>query len=161
MGFGSMIDVTPSADIGTIMAIMDAAFDPQFGERWSSDQLSSTLSMSHSAALVAHSKQSDESPDAVGFLVYRTILGESEMLMIGVRPEFRQQGIAAALIAEWENSQSCKGVTHFFLEVRTCNPAKTLYEKLHFAKVGVRSCYYKGIGGIQYDAITMRKDVCT
>lgn len=90
-----------------------------------------------------------------GFVVYRKVLDEAEIITIGVAPEMRRGGIASAMIGIIEKTLLCQGVKKIFLEVASTNiPAKKLYENMGFKRVGVRPKYYDGV-----DAILMEKEL--
>ena len=90
-----------------------------------------------------------------GFIVYRIVLDEAEIITIGVNPENRRQGIASAMIGIIEKTIKNQGVKKIFLEVASNNiPAQKLYENCGFIQVGLRPKYYDGI-----DAILMSKDL--
>lgn len=90
-----------------------------------------------------------------GFIVYRIAVDEAEIITIGVDPEMRRQGIAAAMIGIIEKNLKNQGVKKIFLEVALNNePAKRLYESMGFKVVGSRPKYYDGV-----DAILMVKDI--
>lgn len=90
-----------------------------------------------------------------GFIVWRTVCDEAELITIGVHPDARSTGIASAMIAIMENEVRKAGATKIFLEVSAKNaPAIALYKKLGFVQNGLRPKYYDGI-----DAILMVKQV--
>ncbi len=90
-----------------------------------------------------------------GFIVYRQILDEAEIITIGVAPDARRTGIAAAMLGIAESDLKKSGAKHIFLEVAADNaPARALYEQNGYVQIGVRPKYYDGI-----DAIMMRKDI--
>ena len=90
-----------------------------------------------------------------GFVVYRQTLDEAEIITIGVAPDARRTGIAAAMLGIIEADLKKSGAKHIFLEVAADNaPARALYEQNGYVQIGVRSKYYDGV-----DAITMRKDI--
>ena len=90
-----------------------------------------------------------------GFIVYRIVLDEAEIITIGVNPEKRRQGIASAMIGIIEKTIKNQGVNKIFLEVAANNIAgQKLYENCGFNRVGLRPKYYDGI-----DAILMSKDL--
>ena len=90
-----------------------------------------------------------------GFIVYRIVVDEAEIITIGVNPEMRRQGIASAMIKIIEKTIKNQGVKKIFLEVASNNiPAQKLYENHGFNQVGLRPKYYDGI-----DAILMSKDI--
>lgn len=90
-----------------------------------------------------------------GFIVYRAVADEAEIITIGVHPDARRGGIAAAMLGIIEGDLKKRGIKHIFLEVAADNaPARSLYENNGYAEIGVRRGYYDGV-----DAITMRKDI--
>ncbi len=90
-----------------------------------------------------------------GFIVYRTVADEAEIITIGVNPEMRRNGIASAMISIIEKNIKNQGVKKIFLEVSANNiPAQKLYENLGFLVVGNRPKYYNGV-----DAILMSKEL--
>ena len=90
-----------------------------------------------------------------GFIVYRIVVDEAEIITIGVNPEKRRQGIASAMIGIIEKTIKNQGVKKIFLEVASNNiPGQKLYENCGFSSVGLRPKYYDGI-----DAILMSKDI--
>lgn len=90
-----------------------------------------------------------------GFIVYRIVLDEAEIITIGVNPEMRRNGIASAMIGIIEKTIKSQGVNKIFLEVASNNiPAQKLYENCGFKTVGLRPKYYDGV-----DAILMSKDI--
>ena len=77
-----------------------------------------------------------------GFIVYRIVLDEAEIITIGVNPEMRRQGIASAMIGIIEKTIKNQGVKKIFLEVASNNtPGQKLYENCGFIQVGLRPKY--------------------
>ena len=90
-----------------------------------------------------------------GFIVWRATLDEAELITIGVAPDARRTGIAAAMMGIMESELKKSGVKSVFLEVAENNiPARKLYEQNGYVQIGVRPKYYDGI-----DAIMMKKDL--
>ena len=90
-----------------------------------------------------------------GFIVYRAVADEAEIITIGVAPDARRTGIAAAMLGIIEGDLKKRDVKHIFLEVAADNaPARALYQNNGYVEIGVRPGYYGGI-----DAIMMRKDI--
>lgn len=90
-----------------------------------------------------------------GFIVYRAIAPEAELITIGVHPDARRGGIAATMIELMVRDLAARGVKKVFLEVAENNhPARALYERHGFTVVGRRPKYYDGI-----DAILMARDL--
>lgn len=90
-----------------------------------------------------------------GFIVWRAIAPEAEIITIGVAPDARRTGIAAAMLAIMENEVKKSGVTKIFLEVAENNTAaRQLYERAGYIIDGRRPKYYDGV-----DAILMSKNI--
>jgi ribosomal-protein-alanine N-acetyltransferase len=90
-----------------------------------------------------------------GFIVWRAVADEAELITIGVAPDARRTGIGAAMIGIMEGELKKSGVKSVFLEVAENNaPARKLYEQNGYAQIGVRPKYYDGV-----DAIMMKKDL--
>lgn len=90
-----------------------------------------------------------------GFIVYRAIADEAEIITIGVAPDARRTGIAAAMLGIVENELHRAGVKKIFLEVAETNaPARALYTNGGYNEIGRRPKYYDGV-----DAIMMAKEL--
>lgn len=90
-----------------------------------------------------------------GFIVYRIVVDEAEIITIGVNPEMRRNGIASAMVGIIEKTLKNQGVKKIFLEVASNNiAAQKLYENSGFVRVGLRPKYYDGV-----DAILMSKNI--
>lgn len=90
-----------------------------------------------------------------GFIVYRQTLDEAEIITVGVAPDARRTGIAAAMLGIVEGELKKSGVKSVFLEVAKDNPpARQLYSSNGYVEIGVRPKYYDGV-----DAIMMKKDL--
>lgn len=90
-----------------------------------------------------------------GFIVWRAVADEAEIITIGVHPNARRGGIAAAMLGIMENELRKNGIRSVFLEVADNNtPARTLYEMNGYKKIGTRPKYYDGV-----DAIMMKKEL--
>ena len=88
-----------------------------------------------------------------GFVVWRVVADEAEIITIGVHPDARRGGIADAMLTLVESDVKKRGGKKIFLEVAENNvPARALYEHNGYVQVGVRPKYYDGT-----DAILMVK----
>jgi len=143
-----------------IMAVMEAAFDPAYGEAWNRRQVADALTMPSTHALVVDAAGAliPDAPgpaaDAAGFVLTRHVLDEEELLLIAVIPPARRQGVAAALIRHLFSAARDRGTTRIFLEMHRGNPAVHLYRKFGFEPIGERRNYYRMANGERIDAIT-------
>lgn len=137
-------------DVAAIMPVMNAAFDPHFGEAWTAAQCMATLAMPGSRLLIARSDA-----QVVGFALSRWVVDEEELLLIGVDSNYRRTGVGRNLINALLNNAKLSGQASIFLEVRNGNRAQNFYNEMGFRPVGRRPGYYKGSDGSHYDSITM------
>lgn len=147
-------------DLDRIMAVMDAAFDPAFGEAWTRRQVADALIMPNTHYLLAGAdgrSPRDEEP-AAGFALSRGAADEEELLLIAVDPDHRGRGIGGALLERLVSDARERGVTRLFLEMREGNRAEALYRRLGFASVGRRRHYYRRASGGPIDAITFVRE---
>ena len=90
-----------------------------------------------------------------GFIVWRAVADEAEIISVGVVPDARRAGIAAAMLGIMENELKKNGIKNVFLEVAENNhPACQLYKNNGYNEIGVRPKYYDGV-----DAIMMKKEL--
>jgi [ribosomal protein S18]-alanine N-acetyltransferase len=137
-------------DVDAAMAVMIDAFDPTFGEAWTRSQLLSGLSIANTRLLVSRFEDI-----VIGFALTRTIIDETELLMIGVQRQWQGKAIASKLVQQIIEFESAKQRQRIFLEVRSSNHARQFYEKIGFSEIGRRTNYYRGSNGDKFDAITM------
>lgn len=142
------------ADLDSVMEIIDAAFDPRFGEAWTRAQCAGILPM-HGVIL----RLAMMDGAAKGFSLSRHVADEAELLLLGVLPDYRGRGIAGALLAHFIGDSAGAGAHHLHLEVRDGNPAVSLYEKHQFGVAGRRHRYYRGPAGEMFDALTMVRNL--
>ncbi|MEQ5788560.1 GNAT family N-acetyltransferase [Erythrobacter sp. NFXS35] len=148
-----------------IMAVMEAAFDPAYGEAWNRRQVADALAMPSTHALVVDGDGdlvSDGTGDVgtpAGFVLSRHVLDEEELLLIAVVPGARRRGIGAILINHLFDAARSRGITRIYLEMRRGNPALHLYRKLGFAAIGERPKYYRMTNGERIDAITFGRSI--
>jgi len=140
-----------------IMAVMEPAFDPAFGEAWNRRQVSDALLLPNTHALLAgpDAQILTDDGEAAGFTLSRGAADEEELLLIAVRPEYRGRGVGKALMAQFVQQAQARGADKLFLEMREGNPAVALYRHFGFQEVGVRRNYYKSGRGGPFNALTM------
>lgn len=146
-------------DIDRIMAVMEAAFDPRYGEAWNRRQIEDSLALpgTHYLLIDADKREPVDDVPAAGFALSRNIVGEEELLLIAVKPELRGRGIGAALLSRVIAAARGRGAERIFLEMREGNPAEALYRRYGFESVGRRRNYYRRGEGPALDAITFSR----
>ncbi|GAB5350008.1 GNAT family N-acetyltransferase [Alteriqipengyuania sp. 357] len=149
------------AELDAIMRIMQAAFEPQWGEAWNRNQVGSALMMAntHPTLLADDGTLAQDPADAVAFAIVRAAPGEEEILLIAVDPACRRKGLGGKLIAFLATHAEQRGAERLFLEMRENNPARSLYETHGFAPIGRRKAYYSLSDGARMDAITFGLDL--
>lgn len=122
-----------------------------FSDPWSAKSILSELDNPLSLWLTAI-----EENCVAGYVGSQTVLGETDMMNIAVRPENRRQGIGETLIETLVDQLKQIGSHCLTLEVRISNePAIKMYEKLGFVMVGRRPRYYQNP---REDALILRKE---
>ena len=90
----------------------------------------------------------------VGFICFRNIGDESELLNVCVHPQYRQSGIGKKLMQFYIDFCHQINIKTFHLEVNASNqPAIHLYQLFSYQSVGVRKKFYEG----RFDALRMIK----
>jgi ribosomal-protein-alanine N-acetyltransferase len=141
-----------SGDLTAVMAIMNAAFSPRFGEAWTRSQCAGILPMAGVALILAHDNGHDR---PVGFSLFRTVADEAELLLLAVAPDHQRRGIGRLLLEQFVERARAAGASRVHLEVRDGNPAVRMYRLAGFEPAGRRPNYYRGNDGRQFDAITL------
>lgn len=151
--------------VDRIMTVMEAAFDPAYGEAWNRRQVAEALALPSTHPLVTDADGTfiPEGPGAsrtpVGFVLTRHVLDEEELLLIGVAPGARRRGVGAALIEHMFTAARIRGVSRIFLEMRRGNPAIHFYHRFGFEPIGERRNYYRMANGERIDAITFARSI--
>lgn len=141
-------------DLAEVSRIMADAFDPRFGEAWTSAQCMGMLSLPGVWLVIAGLESND-----VGFALARSTGEEAELLLLATRPAARRRGVAGALLRAIVAEAQARGVNQLHLEVRSGNDAVRLYRREGFEKVGERKNYYRGKMGQAFDAHTYSREL--
>jgi ribosomal-protein-alanine N-acetyltransferase len=146
-----VIELRPgsAADLAAVNRVMTEAFDPSFGEAWSSAQCLGMLALPGVWLTLAV-----DDDMLAGFAMARVVAGDGELLLLAVQPASRRTGIGAALLRAVIADARERAAERLHLEVRAGNSAVALYRAHGFAEVGRRRDYYRGITGRAYDAQT-------
>lgn len=142
--------------VDAIMAVMEAAFDPAYGEAWTHRQVSDALTFprTHFILLDADGQEPARPENCAGFTLSRQIGDEEELLLIAVVPAARRRGVGHALMGRFIAEATARGSATLFLEMRDGNPAEALYLAHGFRPVGRRPNYYRSGRGGPFDAVT-------
>ena len=109
--------------------------------------------------------QTTENPNEVACYALMMIgYQESNLLNIGVNPEFQRQSIATQMMQRLLLISRINHAKHMWLEVRESNQAAIkLYQKFNFKVIGLRKNYYKYTNAegkrIKEDAVLMSRPV--
>lgn len=143
-------------DVARIMAVMQVAFDPRFGEAWTHHQVLDALVIGNCRYRLvdAAGRECSEGELAAGFYLARLGVEEEELLLVGVDPEHRGKGLGTQLLEQLIASSARNGSRRIFLEMRRGNPAASIYTTLGFKSIGERPNYYRCMDGTRLDAIT-------
>jgi [ribosomal protein S18]-alanine N-acetyltransferase len=144
-----------SADLDSVIEIMNSAFDDRFGEAWTRSQCAGILPMPGVELVVAHNSDGT----TAGFSLYRTISDEAELLLLAVAPRKRRRGIGRMLLDNFLQHAREAGASRIHLEVREGNPAVIMYRSAGFRLVGRRPKYYRGRFGGEFNALTLRREI--
>lgn len=122
-----------------------------FSMPWSVNSIASELNNPLSLWVVAC-----DGEKVVGYVGSQSVMGEADMMNLGVTEHYRRQGVGRALVRELIAQLLSSGVHSLSLEVRASNaPAISLYDQLGFAQVGRRINYYSNP---KEDALILRKE---
>ncbi len=84
-------------------------------------------------------------PTIVGFVGFRRVIDEAELMNMAVDPAHQRQGVGRELLAEGRRRLSEQGARRIYLEVRASNaPAQSLYYSVGFVLLSRRRDYYNG-----------------
>ncbi len=145
-----------SADLPAVMAIMNAAFEPRFGEAWTRSQCAGILPMTGVSLMLARDNGREQ---PLGFALFRNVAGDSELLLLAVAPDHQRRGIGRLLLEQFLDCARDSGASRVHLEVRDGNPAIEMYRSAGFKPAGRRPNYYRGNDGRQYDALTFARQL--
>ena len=151
--------MTLTDDIDRIMAVMQAAFAPEYGEAWNRTQVEDALLIGNCyyRLLSPDGIEPADGTPAAGFFLSRQGFEEEELLLLGVAPDYRRRGIGNKLLEKLKEDAEKRGAKRLLLEMRRGNPAEFLYRDQGFEKIGERLNYYRTPSGNRLDAITFCK----
>lgn len=132
-------------DIDAVMAIEVASYPVP----WKCEHFSDEIAARYSWPLVAV-----EEGNVIGYVCLMSLFEEAQILNIAVLQSRQGRGVARMLLEHAFSLALEKGAETMSLEVRASNiTAISLYKKLGFTRVGIRTGYYESME----DAILMEK----
>ncbi len=153
--------IAPGDDIDRLMAVMQAAFDPAYGEAWNRRQVEDALLIGNCfyALLAEHGAAPAGDEPAAAFFLARMGFDEAELLLLAAAPAHRRKGLASALLEQLCAAAKARGAVRLLLEMRANNSAEALYFAHDFKPIGRRPQYYRSSNGERLDAVTLAKDL--
>lgn len=145
-----MVTIEPATtDHLDVMVTLQAASFVSGQERhWNKQDFKEALSMTGMTGLLL--KDGDT---WAAFYLFRQIVDEAEIILLGVDPAFQRLGYASQLLGCGLEIMQKAGTVKVCLEVREDNyVAMHFYETYGFEKVGLRRAYYHLSNGQRKDA---------
>lgn len=128
-----------------------------FARGWSPTDLESLIS---DRGVVADGLFLGDAARPKGFVLSRAVLDEAEILTIALAPAIRGRGLSRTLLERHLETLRREGVARLHLEVDEGNaPARALYARLGFGRVGRREGYYRRPDGARAAALTLALDL--
>jgi len=122
------------------------------GKSWGADSIKASFVASRVTVLFGG--REEIAPE--GFVLWRNLGEDAEILTIGVVPAARGLGLGAALLAAAIDGARAEGAARMLLEVGDENTAaRALYDRAGFRRIGARKRYYRDGG----DAMLMALDL--
>ncbi len=108
---------------------------------WTSEQYNKLVD---SGVVLVSEEAAKQAGKLCGFVCAKAVAGEWEIENLAVSAEFLRRGIATELVRALIHRAENDAASAILLEVRESNlPARHLYEKHGFRKVGRRLLYYR------------------
>ena len=114
-----------------------------FRRGWSGAEFEALLLQPGVHALIAQFRKTFGATAPAGFILYRIVADEAEILSVAVVQGYRRRGIARQLLEEALRHLYREGVRSIHLEVEDSNlAAVSLYRAMEFRESGKRPGYY-------------------
>jgi [ribosomal protein S18]-alanine N-acetyltransferase len=154
--FVSLIMADPER-LAEIVTMHAQAFPLPVGPLWGEDMLRPLLENPASVTFIARVGLAGAN---TGFIIGQVAADVSEIVTVGVLPDWQRRGIGAQLIGAFSRAASRAGAQRLFLEVAADNvAAHNLYASIGCTEVGRRPGYYQRPGAEPVDAIVMSKPI--
>ena len=114
-----------------------------FRRGWSGAEFEALLLQPGVYAMIASYRNAFGWRTPAGFILYRIVVDDAEILSVAVVPECRRRGIARLLLEEAMRHVYREGAQRVHLEVEDANVAAIgLYRRMEFRESGRRPGYY-------------------
>jgi ribosomal-protein-alanine N-acetyltransferase len=144
-----MIRKMETKDLGEVVAIATSSISNPWSKNMFIEEMLNPL-----AHCFIVKVEEDSKHPLIGFICFRNIEDESELLNICVHPRYRQLGIGKKLMQFYIGLCSKMKIKTFYLEVDSSNQSAIhLYQLLSYQIVGIRKKFYRG----KFDALLMVK----
>jgi len=138
-------------DLDEVLAIEALASPTPWSKNMFAEEMQNPFSCCFVIRIEVESKQA-----VIGFICFRNMSEESELLNIAVHPHYRRLGVGKRLMQFYIDFSSQRGVKAFYLEVNSSNQSAIhLYQYFSYQSFGMRKKFYQR----QFDALLMMKKV--
>jgi ribosomal-protein-alanine acetyltransferase len=129
------------ADAQPIALISRDEIEHGFRWSWTPDRVRRAIEHRETNVVVAR-----EGPRVIGFALMEYRSDDAHLVLLGVAPDKRREGIATAMLAWLEQTLRVAGIAAIQVEVRASNRvAQAFYSKRGYEQVNATSRYYQGI----------------
>ncbi|MDY0882175.1 ribosomal protein S18-alanine N-acetyltransferase [Dongia soli] len=143
-------------DLEVLAALHAICFTAPWDQTWTANSFAEVLAMPGASGIILLDK--DNEP--LGFAVMRSVLDETEIILLAVRPDCRGRGFGKELAQMIVERAHAEGQQAIFLEHAHPNVAAArLYQAAGFKQMGIRRNYYRNRNNEAVDAVTMRRDL--
>ena len=133
-------------NVGTVdVEFIKTIEDDTFSDAWSLAALNSMFDYDYYHCYVAVLKDEEtEKEILMGYAIFKTVAGESELLRFALSCEQRGRGFGKSLLAYALAEENRHQTEKVFLEVRESNEAAiAVYKKQGFKEIGKRKRFYQ------------------
>jgi ribosomal-protein-alanine N-acetyltransferase len=147
-------------DLEILAALHAACFAAAWDQPWTANSFAEILAMPGASAVILLGKLRGQDDEPLGFAVTRSVLDETEIILLAVRPDCRGQGWGRILTGHIVEQGRAGCQQAIFLEHAAPNiAAARLYQASGFRQIGTRRNYYRNRNNDAVDAVVMRLDL--
>ncbi len=134
--------------------------DHRLGMSWSARDINAMLRSAGMRGFALVQARHGAPARFLGYVLFRTMADEGEILSIAVQDGFRRRGIARTLLERTLYFMNSKRVNTVFLEVSETNRAAiAFYSRVGFEKFGTRHNYYTMNNRTIHNALVLRAEI--